>query len=345
MRIRGLGRLRQVARRLSHRLAPGGLILLYHRVAEVETDPWSLCVTPHHFLEHLEVLRKHAHPVRLQQMTQALQDGERPHRQVVVTFDDGYADNLHNAKPLLERYDIPATVFVTSGSIEQEREFWWDELDRLLLQPGTLPEVLCLSVNGNTYQWNLGEAAHYSEEKYQRHRCWSALREDNPTSRHSLYRELYQLLHPLLIDERRYVLDQLLGWASAESVSRPTHRSLTLAEVSVLGQGGLIEVGAHTVTHPFLSTLPAASQLEEIQRSKACLEEIMGHPVSSFAYPHGNYTAETTTLVQEAGFTCACSTAADIVWQSTDCFQLPRVVVEDWDGSEFARRLEEWFHG
>lgn len=343
MRIRGLGRLRWAARRLRNRFAPFGLILLYHRVAEVGSDPWSLCVTPRHFAEHLEVLRRYSCPVQLQQMAQAIQDG-RPQRPVVITFDDGYADNLHNAKPLLESYDIPATVFVTTGHIGQEQEFWWDEMDRLLLQPGTLPEALCLSINGSTYEWKLGESTYYSEDSYQHHRSWSAGGKDNPSSRHSLYRSLYQLLHPLLADERRKVLNELLAWTGAESVSRLTHRSLTLAEVSVLEQGELIEVGAHTVTHPFLSTLTAAAQQQEIQRSKDCLEEIVGHPVSSFAYPHGNYTAETVAVVRAARFACACSTVADTVWQRSDRFQLPRIEVQDWDGEEFARQLSRWFH-
>ena len=68
MRIRGIGRLRRAARQLRHRFARGGLILLYHCVAEVRSDPWSLCVTPRHFAEHLEILRKHSRPMRLQQL-------------------------------------------------------------------------------------------------------------------------------------------------------------------------------------------------------------------------------------------------------------------------------------
>jgi peptidoglycan/xylan/chitin deacetylase (PgdA/CDA1 family) len=314
-------------------------------VAEVSSDPWLLCVTPQHFAEHLEVLRKHCCPMPLQQLTQALQQGRLPHRSVVITFDDGYADNLHNAKPLLERYGIPATVFLSSGYIGYEREFWWDELERLLLQPGTLPETLYLSINGKTYHWELGEAAHYTKDAYQRHCCWQFEQEHDPSPRHSLYRSLYQLLCPLLAGQRRELLNELLAWAGTKPLNRSTHRSLTLAEVSALGQGELIEVGAHTVTHPFLSSLSVASQRGEIEQSKACLEQIVRHPVSSFAYPHGNYTVETATLVREAGFTCACSTAADVVWRGTDCFQLPRVVVEDWDGQEFARQLDEWFHG
>jgi peptidoglycan/xylan/chitin deacetylase (PgdA/CDA1 family) len=76
---------------------------------------------------------------------------------VAVTFDDGYADNLLNGKPLLECYDVPVTVFVTSGYVGAGREFWADELERLFLQPGTLRQELCLAIKGRTHQWDLGE--------------------------------------------------------------------------------------------------------------------------------------------------------------------------------------------
>jgi peptidoglycan/xylan/chitin deacetylase (PgdA/CDA1 family) len=348
MRIRGIGRLRQAARRLRHRFARGGLILLYHCVAEVRSDPWSLCVTPRHFAEHLEILRKHGRPMRLQQLAQPLQDGNLPHRSIAVTFDDGYADNLHHAKPLLERYDMPATVFLTTGCIGQEREFWWDELDRVLLQPGTLPETLRLSVEGSPYEWDLGEAAHYSEDDYQCHRCWRAWEKVDPSARHFLYRSLYQMLQPLREGERRKVLDQLLEWAGVRPVSRPTHRTLSLEEACSLAQGELIEVGSHTVTHPVLSALSAASQRDEIQRSKTYLEELLGRPLMSFAYPYGgpsHYTVETAAIVREAGFHYACSNFADLAWRATDRFQLPRFMVPNWDGNEFARWLRECFRG
>jgi peptidoglycan/xylan/chitin deacetylase (PgdA/CDA1 family) len=264
---------------------------------------------------------------------------------VVVTFDDGYADNLHRAKPLLKRYDIPATFFLPTGYVGREREFWWDELDRLLLQPGTLPKTLHLSVNGSTYQWELGEAANYSEDDFQRNRHWRAW-EDAPSSRHFLYNSLWELLRTLTKGERQTILDDLLAWAGTEPTVRPTHCSLSLEEVLALAQGELIEVGAHTVTHPALSALPALSQRDEILESKARLEEVLGSPVTSFAYPYGkqrDYTAETVSIIREAGFACACSNFTGVVGRSTDQFQLPRVHVQDWNGEEFAGRLSKWF--
>lgn len=343
MRIRGMGKLRRVVRRLRNRFAPGSLILLYHRVARVDSDPWSLSVTPQHFAEHLEVLRKYARPLGLQQLNRDLEEGKRLHRRIAITFDDGYADNLHNARPLLERYNIPATVFVASGYVGYEHEFWWDELERLFLQPGRLPETLRLNINGSNYQWELGISAVYSEDAYQRHRRWSADGQSPPTSRHSLYYALWQLLCPMLASDRRQVLDRLLEWAGAAPGSRPTHRSLTEAQVLALEQGELIEVGCHTVTHPFLSTLPVNLQQQEIQQSKARLEEILGHQVRSFAYPSGNYSAVTIDVVRDAGFTCACSTIHASVRRNSDRFVLPRVEVQNWDGDEFAKRLSRWF--
>ena len=341
MRIHGVPRLQQAARQIKNRIDPEALILMYHRVAELDSDPWSLCVTPRHFAEHLEVLRKYTCPVQLQQLTKAPRTRKRLHRSVVVTFDDGYADNFHNAQPLLELYEIPATVFVTTGGIGNESEFWWDELDKLFLQPGTLPKTLELSVNGRTYQWELGEAAHYTKADVECHSHWSASGEDNPSARHSLYRSLYELLHPLP-DKRQKVLDELRVWANVEPRGRPTHRSLSREEVFALNKGRLLEIGAHTVTHPFLSKLPVASQRDEIQQSKDYLEEIIGHSVMSFSYPHGDYTAETIAIIQEAGFVCACSSEVDSVRRRTDPFQLPRVEVQDWDGEKFAQWLSRW---
>ena len=85
----------------------------------------QLCVAPGRFAEHMAVLRNNYNPVPLSQICQ----WDFSKNTVVVTFDDGYVDNLLWAKPILERFDIPATIFVTTGYVEDKRPFWWDELE------------------------------------------------------------------------------------------------------------------------------------------------------------------------------------------------------------------------
>ena len=89
-------------------------------------------------------------------------------------------------------------------------------------------------------------------------------------------------------------------------------------------------------------------QETEIQGSKARLEEILGRSVTSFAYPYGlrsDYSPETVAIVKQAGFDCASSSEEDNVWRGSDRFQLPRRIVFDWDGEQFARKLRQWFGG
>ncbi len=338
--MRSLKRLRRAAGWPEVRSERKALVLCYHRINEACPDP-RLCVTPSRFAEHLEVLRQYARPIRLQQLSQALSEESLPDRSVVLTFDDGYADNLYNAKPVLEHYDIPATVFVITGYIGREREFWWDELDRLFLRPDTLPEKLDLSVKGSTYHWQLDEADDYSEETYRRQRRWRP-EEEARSSYHSLYKSLWKLLRSLAEGERQRALHELRGWAGFKEVVRPSHRPLSSEEVVALDQGGLVEIGAHTITHPALRKLPLDLQQDEILGSKTRLEEILNRPVTSFSYPYGNLSVQTADIVREAGFSCACSTLADVVRPSSERFQLPRMEVEDWDGEQFAGHLSRW---
>src|SRR5206468_2122855 len=120
----------------------GAIILTYHRIADPDSDPLLLSVSPSCFADHLNVIRKHYRAISLQDLVQRLTRRETLSGLVAVTFDDGYADNLQRAKPMLERYEVPATVFVASDAVGRVTEFPWDELERLLLQPGEVPQTL-----------------------------------------------------------------------------------------------------------------------------------------------------------------------------------------------------------
>lgn len=330
MRIPGLKILKQSARWLRSRFVNGALILGYHRVADVRHDPFAMCVSPQHFAEQLEVLRQYAHPISLEELIQGLRDGHLPQRTVVLTLDDGYVDALYQAKPRLEHYQIPATVFIATGYLG--REFWWDELERML-SPAQLPEQLSLAIDGKTYEWILDDkdncAPKIDAKGPKQHLLWS----------------LYERLLALSPEARQTVMAQLWEWVGPASNGRQPDRALTPEEVTQLAAGRLVEIGAHTVTHPMLATLPAAAQQAEIQQSKTCLEEMLGRPVSSFSYPNGSATEYTWTLVREAGFSCACTSLNDVTWHGSDLFYLPRFWIPDWDGATFARWLQWWLRG
>jgi len=347
VKIRGIGRLRRVVRNVKNLFASRAIILLYHRVTEVASDPQLLCVSPARFAQHLAVLQKFGRPTRLSLLDEALRRGNGGRSAIVVTFDDGYADNLCNAKPLLRRHEIPATVFMTTDILGSPKEFWQDDLERICLHPGVLPETLRLTINGKTLECELGQATYYGEDAFRCHRAWNVSQKYNPTLRHQLYRSLIEILQPLPTGERRTLVDDLLKWAGISATGRSTHRGLSPEELIQLEEGGLIDIGSHTVSHPTLSALSVAAQMDEISQSKAHLERILGHPITDFAYPYGkrsDYTEATVAAVRAAGFQCACSNFGGIVHSNTERWQLPRFVVRDWDGEEFAARLGSWLN-
>jgi len=315
---------------------------MYHQIGRVNPDPLALSVSPEHFAEHLQVLRDFGRPLSLSDLTSGIEKGKLPRRPLVVTLDDGYADNLYNAKPILERHDIPATVFVVTAGIGSTHEFWWADLERVLLHPGELPDDLQLRLNGETYYWKLENSASYSPLSFGRHSHWRIWHPD-PTPRHALYRELRLLLQPLQGSEQRKMLQEIRTWARVEATARPTHRTLTPSELATLAQGDLIDIGGHTVSHPDLPTLARSGQRAEIEQSKAHLEELLGRRVTAFAFPYGSSSPETIELVRSSDYQSGCLYYAGVVDGSTDPYQLPRFMVEDWDGDEFARRLSSWF--
>jgi peptidoglycan/xylan/chitin deacetylase (PgdA/CDA1 family) len=150
------------------------------------------------------------------------------------------------------------------------------------------------------------------------------------------------MIQPLPHSEQQAALDRLADWAGVHLPANPEDRPLSVAEAAALADGGLIEIGAHTMTHPCLPLISAERRRAEIEGSKAACSEIAGREVTSFAYPFGKHCAESAREVAQAGFGCACTTAAGVVEPTTDPFLLPRIHVRDCDGAEFERRLSQW---
>lgn len=313
----GVSPLLMAARLVQNRLSPPRLILLYHRVTNLESDPQLLAVSPANFFDQMRYLKENFPLVRLEQ-------GAVDKLAVAITFDDGYADNALEALPILEELQVPATFFVATDLIGTDREFWWDEVERLLLVEREYPPFLELTAGARYGRWETATPA-------QRARC---------------YRELLPLLRRDLPEQREEHLATLRLWAGAGAAGRATHRALSVEQLRRLAASPEATVGAHTLSHCSLSALPVSRQREEIAGSRARLEQWSGKPVQVFSYPFGtrqDYTVETVSLCREIGFARSCSAFPGQWRAGTDPQQLPRQVVRDWDLHTFKRQLSRFW--
>jgi peptidoglycan/xylan/chitin deacetylase (PgdA/CDA1 family) len=325
MIVSSIERGRSLFRWLGARLYGGAMILAYHRIAYSSETTGDLCVSPENFVEQLRDLRRFAHPICLSDVVEHLKDDSLPEKSVAITFDDGYADNLYTAKPLLEQYEIPATVFISTGYLG--REFWWDELDRLVTNSQTDLGSLSLRVGSAWPQWR---APRQSDEPV------------SAPARRAYSHALYRFLLKLDPHDRDSAMDLIRSWSEGLSPDNSAARAMSEEELLRLVDGGLIEVGAHTRNHPVLPQLSAQGQEDEIGASKTDLETILGRKILGFSYPNGLATAGTRRLVRELGFAYACSGRRDVVRRGSDVYELTRFWQEDVNAGRFAKRLDRW---
>jgi peptidoglycan/xylan/chitin deacetylase (PgdA/CDA1 family) len=313
------------------------LILLYHRIAYPGVDPWSLCVTPECFSEHMEVLRRIAHPFSLTELVRARAAGAVPDGAIAVTFDDGYLDNLTNAKPILDRHEVPATVFVCSGAVGREEEFWWDELDRAFLQSDKrLRGPLALEVASERLTWTFGDTASGAEND-----ASSPPDGKSPDALAlSACMTIWRALRPLSHQCQAAAIREIKAWANLPDEARPTHRTMNAYEIAALAAGGLVEIGAHTVSHPLLPAHSREVQEREILDSRSRLGEIIASPIQHFAYPFGKYDETTVDILRNAGFASACNTVPTALTPRHGIYELPRLAVKNWSSDQFAEIVQ-----
>jgi peptidoglycan/xylan/chitin deacetylase (PgdA/CDA1 family) len=321
------------------------LVLIYHRVADLERDPQLLAVGTSHFADQMAMLAATYRVTRLAELVAGLRRRRVSDRTVVVTFDDGYADNLQHAAPVLQRNGVAATVFVNSGYVDSHEEFWWDELEHIVLSPGTLPPEIRLEASTGRIVSTSEDCESYSEDDAARDRGWNMLQSDS-NGRERLYRELCTFFRPLSSTDRTDALRQLRDQAGVAAEVRTSHRQLTATEVRELDCLDGVDVGAHTRSHHVLAERTAAEQREEILTDRDTLARICGHRIPLLSYPYGGPDAlddVTVGLVRDAGFLGACANHPGVVKQWTDPFRIPRVLVRDWSAERLADTIEGWF--
>lgn len=299
------------------RQAPPPMVLLYHRVATDPVDAQLLAVTPQHFEEQLAVLRSECRIVSLADLLDEAGRGEVTPGTAAVTFDDGYRDNLLHALPLLEKYRCPATLFVTSGMLGAETEFWWDELEKIFLTSEVLPDVFGPGTGGT---------------------CWNL---STPEGRLRLHDELAHLLKGREPGEREQILSSLRAWSGFSAQARNSHQLLSADELKKMAVSPWLEIGSHCCSHPRLASLAAERQHDELSGSKAALEALIACKVRFLSYPYGNqddYTDDTKRLAALAGYSAAIANIQADIGVPLDQFAVPRRLVRNWAGEQF----REW---
>lgn len=301
-----MGLVKSIKQSIRKALAPRHAVILTYHSAVV--NPASFPVWQHNSAAQLEEqfawMARNCNCISLDQLVQELVEGKLRSDSVAITFDDGYANNLSVALPLLERYRLPATFFIIAGQIGSERLLWTESLACLL---DAAPE-------GN-YSFGLLQ-----------------LTLTGPPQRASAYRLLVRHMRTVPAAERATELDRIAsaiaipGFVAEDSGLGRQLRMLTWNELRQLAASECVSIAAHTMSHPWLKDLPMEEARHEIVASRQLLEEKVG-PVDYFAYPFGgdnDFGSEHRKIAIDAGFKGVFTAMAGCVTRGTDQFAVPR---------------------
>ncbi len=234
-------------------------------------------------------------PVSVAEALQRVEKGVAGHH-VAFTFDDGYADNVTRALPVLARFGARATFYLTAGLMEERRAPWWDELANAL-ERATTPVA--------SIEWG-GSAV--------------ALDVRTGAGRAAALRALLPLLRVVPAEQHA----RLAALRAALGVTdRAPCEFADWAQAKAFVSAGM-EVGAHTLNHPFLTLLSPDSQRREMADSAALIREKLGCGTPGIAYPNGDHDAATVSAARAAGFAYAVITRSGDVVPSTPRWELPR---------------------
>lgn len=311
---------------------PKCLVVGYHRVShdvpslrahEMWRDPMEIGVPVSTFRAQMEFLRRHMTPVPMSDVPYFLTgEKEMPSRAVAVTFDDGYRDNYECAYPILCEYGIPATIFVTTGMIETGCRLWWDQLFDMLRYTRRRFVDLSLVEGLNkdlTSQPCILPLSTYSD-------------------RHEAADKLVPMLKALSPSRIITAIEFLREALDVPGQNSSDDCMLSWDQISNMDQN-LIEIGAHTVTHPSLPCLAVEDAEAEIRQSQKAIEDRLGTQVRGFAYPYGHMNEDMEKIIQKMGFEYACSSLYGAIDKSSNPFTLPRLGLSESGEASLARRM------
>lgn len=292
------------------------VVLTYHRVLPRERQlesfsAASIVVTPATFDRHMAWIRRNWRPVSVEELRELL-NGAAPiiAGTCVVTFDDGWYDNLEHALPILEKYQIPATIFLATDYIGSTDCFWQESVSRLLY-------LLYKQGARSAATLHAAAAAHILEL-------------DDRTARRAI-RELvaaWKAKTPAEIDAFMQMLaDALPTGQAADLAAGSADRFLTWPEAAQLESSKLLTIGSHTMSHTPLTTQSADVRARELSGSREVIARLLSTTPDVLAYPHGACDEDVARAAREAGYAVAFTTRPGHVTRKSHPLQLERLNV------------------
>jgi peptidoglycan/xylan/chitin deacetylase (PgdA/CDA1 family) len=268
------------------------------------------------FARHMECVARWYNPVTLDDVFGFMRGQQTlPRRPVVVTFDDGYRDNCDIAAPIMERFGIPGTIYVTVAAIGGERPPWFCRLRHAF---GTTHQPR-LALAGDDRSFNLGVPA----ERRDGYLAASAACAKRSGERQD--RMIASVEEALGVEPLR-TAELMMDWDNVRTLRRKGHT-----------------IGSHTVTHPNLAWITEAEADSELRESKRVLESQIGEPVLHLAYPNPilepNWTSATSELAARAGYRTAVTSESGSVSARDEPLRLRRVAVPKIDNVDEFRWL------
>lgn len=299
-------------------------VLLYHRVTNLVNDPQLLAVSPVNFDAQISFLKNKYTLITVDEFQYHLEHKKKfPKNAVLLTFDDGYADNYLEALPVLEKYKVQALFYISTGTLNTDKEFWWDAMERIILLSATQPSVDSFELNKRVY----------------------CLKNLDSEKRYRLYESLLIELRRMPSEKREREIEILASLFKSEQ-GRETHRAMTFEELKKMQRSKSAMIGAHTHLHPSLGALTFDEQFKEIKTSKKIIEEVTGEKVIHFSYPFGthiDYNNDTIKIVKQLGFKMTAANYPAMSHKHSNIFRFPRFLVRNWNEEEFKKNMKAFF--
>jgi len=292
------------------------VVLTYHRVLPRERQKQSfshagIVVTPETFERHMRFLRRFMRPVSATEFLRLWSSREpMPARTCLVTFDDGWYDNLEFALPILQRHAVPAVLFVATDYLGTSRCFWQEELARLIYL------LWRQGATGDFERLGIGALAAQGED------------EVRPGIARFVTRTKDQLTPPQiaeLLAQLRASLERNAGGPAPANEDR----FLSWEQAAALSSSGIVEIGSHAMSHTPLNRQPLATTARELVESRRLIRERLGGDPVTFAYPNGDFDDATVEAVRQAGYDLAFTTRRGTVSSASDAWRLERINIHE----------------